>query len=66
MGKKDVYNVPPVLGNKAVKRMATEVAPLRKQRRTLNTKEWKFVTELVSGDGRVTMKEAAKIGRAHV
>lgn len=59
MGKKDVWNVPPVIGVKATKRMATEVAPLRKQRRTLNAKEWKFVTELVSGDGRVTMKEAA-------
>jgi len=33
--------------------------PLRKQRKTLNAKGWKFVTELVSGDGRVTMKEAA-------
>jgi len=59
MSKKDVWNVPPVAPDKARKRMATEVAPLRKQRRTMNAKEWKFVTELVSGDGRVTMKEAA-------
>lgn len=59
MGKKDVWNVPPVLREKAQTRMATEVAPLRKQRKTLSAKEWKFVTELVSGDGRVTMKEAA-------
>ena len=59
MTKKDVWNVPPVAPDKARKRMSTEVAPLRKQRRTLNAKEWKFVTELVSGDGRVTMKEAA-------
>ena len=58
MPKRDVWNVPPVLGNKAQKRMAGEVAPLRKQK-VLNAKEWKFVTELVSGDGRVTMKEAA-------
>jgi hypothetical protein len=59
MGKKDVWNVPPVAPDKARKRMSTDVAPLRKQRRTLNAKEWKFVSELVSGDGRVTMKEAA-------
>jgi len=59
MAKKDVWNVPPVMPDKAQKRMSTEVAPLRQQRRKLTAKEWTFVTELVSGDGRVTMKEAA-------
>jgi phage terminase small subunit len=59
MAKKDVYNVPPVMPDKARKRMTTEVAPLRQQRRKLTPKEWTFVTELVSGDGRTTMKEAA-------
>lgn len=59
MGKKDVYNVPPALRDKAATRMSTAVAPLRKQPRTVNAKEWKFISELVSGDGRVTMKEAA-------
>ena len=58
MGKKEVWNVPPVTPDKARTRMSTEVAPLRKQK-TLKAKEWKFVTELVAGDGRVTMKEAA-------
>lgn len=58
MPKRDVWNVPPVIANKAQKRMSGEVAPLRKQK-VLNAKEWKFVTELVSGDGRVTLKEAA-------
>lgn len=58
MTKRDVWNVPPVIADKAQKRMSREVAPLRKQK-VLNSKEWKFVTELVSGDGRVTMKEAA-------
>ena len=52
MAKKDVYNVPPVMPDKARKRMTTEVAPLRQQRRKLTPKEWTFVTELVSGDGR--------------
>ena len=59
MTRRDVWMVPPVIGDKAQKRLSTEVAPLRKQRKVLNAKEWKFVTELVSGDGRVTMKEAA-------
>jgi phage terminase small subunit len=59
MGKKDVWNVPPVMPDKAQKRMSTEVAPLRQQRRKLTAKEWTFVTELVSGDGRTTMKDAA-------
>lgn len=59
MTKKDVWNVPPVVPDKARTRMSREVAPLRKQRRTMNSKQWKFVTELVSNDGRITMKEAA-------
>jgi phage terminase small subunit len=58
MAKRDVWNVPPVTPDKARTRMSTAVAPLRRQK-TLNAKEWKFVTELVAGDGRVTMKEAA-------
>jgi len=55
---RDVWNVPPVIGDKAQKRMSGQVAPLRKQK-VLNGKEWKFVTELVTGDGRVTLKDAA-------
>jgi phage terminase small subunit len=58
MPKRDVWNVPPVVPDKAKNRLATEVKPLRKQK-VLNGKEWKFVQEYVSGDGRVTLKEAA-------
>jgi phage terminase small subunit len=58
MAKRDVWNVPPIIGDKAQKRMSGQVAPLRKQK-VLNGKEWKFVTELVTGDGRVTLREAA-------
>jgi phage terminase small subunit len=58
MAKKDVWNVPPVIQQKSANRMATKVAPLRKQK-TLTPKHWKFVQEYVSGDGRVTLKEAA-------
>lgn len=59
MGKKDVWNVAPIRVNKTVNRLATPVAPLKKQRKTVKGKEWKFVQELVAGDGKVTMKEAA-------
>ena len=58
MAKRDVWNVPPIIGDKAQKRMSGQVAPLRRQK-VLNGKEWKFVTELVTGDGRVTLREAA-------
>ena len=58
MTKRDVWNVPPVIPDKAQQRMAGEVRPLRKQK-VMNSKEWKFVQEYVSGDGRVTLKEAA-------
>lgn len=58
MGKKDVYNVPPIRGNKLITRTNAPVKPL-KQYKSLNPKEWKFVQELVAGDGHVTMKEAA-------
>jgi len=57
--KKDVWNVPPIIGDKANKRLTSEVSPLRNQKKVLNGKEWKFVQEYVSGDGRVTLKEAA-------
>jgi hypothetical protein len=59
MGKKDVWNVAPLRENRTAKRLATPVAPLRKQRRVVKGKEWKFVQELVAGDGHITMKEAA-------
>lgn len=58
MGKKDVYNVPPIRGSKVVARTNAKVPPLKKVK-TLKPKEWKFVQELVAGDGHVTMKEAA-------
>ena len=58
MGKKDVYNVPPIRGSKVVARTNAKVPALKKVK-TLKPKEWKFVQELVAGDGQVTMKEAA-------
>jgi len=58
MGKKDVYNVPPVLPNKLQKRLTSNVGKLKTHRR-LTSREWTFVKELVSHDGQITMKEAA-------
>lgn len=60
MTKRDVWNVPPVIPKKAAKRMAADVGKLKtKGKRVMTAKHWKFVTEYVSGDGRVTLKEAA-------
>jgi hypothetical protein len=59
MAAKDVWNVPPILGDKLQKRLSSNVGSLRSQKKKLNGREWKFVQELVSGDGQVTMKECA-------
>lgn len=39
MSKKDVWNVPPVLGDKLQKRLSSNVGSLRSQRKTLNSRE---------------------------
>jgi len=59
MGLKDVWNVPPVRPNKLAKRLSVDVGYLKSQRKKLTGREWKFVQELVAGDGQVTMKDAA-------
>ena len=59
MAAKDVWNVPPILGDKLQKRLSSNVGSLISQKKKLNGREWKFVQELVSGDGQVTMKECA-------
>jgi len=58
MGKKDVWKLPPVIQKKSANRMAAKVGPHAGQK-LLTPKHWKFVQEYVSGDGRVTLKEAA-------
>lgn len=58
MAKKHVWALPPVIQQKSANRMAAKVGPLAKQK-LLTPKHWKFVQEYVSGDGRVTLKEAA-------
>lgn len=59
MALKDVWNVPPILGDKLQKRLSSNVGSLISQKKKLTGREWKFVQELVSGDGQVTMKECA-------
>ena len=59
MGRKDVWNVPPTLREPVKQRLAAPVAPLKKQKKSLSAREWKFIQEYVSGDGTVSMKEAA-------
>jgi hypothetical protein len=59
MTKKDIWNVPPVIPPKVATRTAAVVPKLRAAK-TLTAKEWKFVQEYVSGDGRVTLKDAVK------
>ena len=59
MPLKDVWNVPPVRPNKLAKRLSADVGYLKTQKKKLTGREWKFVQELVSGDGQVTLKDAA-------
>lgn len=60
MAKRDVWNVPPVVPQKAATRLSTAVGPANsKKKRVISAKNWTFIKEYVSGDGRVTLKEAA-------
>tara|TARA_R110000868_G_scaffold123045_2_gene326057 strand:+ start:957 stop:1769 length:813 start_codon:yes stop_codon:yes gene_type:complete len=52
-------NLTPRLRDKLVERLATPVKPLQQQKKIVTPQEWKFVQELCSGDGAVSMKEAA-------
>jgi phage terminase small subunit len=58
MTKKEIWNVPPVIPDKAQRRLNAKVGPYAGQK-VLNGKERLFVQEYVSGDGRVTLKQAA-------
>lgn len=54
---KDLPKMPKGHAHQLEKKLATPVKPLKK--RVLTPKQWKFVQELVMGDGQVTMAEAA-------
>ena len=59
MTAKDIFNVPPILPKKIEQRLRAEVTPLAEQDKVLTQREWKFVQELVSADGAISMREAA-------
>ena len=59
MARKNIYNMPPLLGDGLQTRLGTTVKPLAQQKKIVSPQEWKFVQELCSGDGGVTLKEAA-------
>lgn len=59
MPLKDVWNVAPVRPDKLQKRLSADVGYLKTQKKKLSGREWKFVQELVGGDGQVTLKDAA-------
>lgn len=56
---KEIMNQVPLKRKKLDERLSTKVKPLKEQRKIVTPKEWKFIQELVSGDGRCTLKEAA-------
>jgi len=59
---KELFNSPPLpvtQGEKLMERLNVPVKPLKSQPKAVTPQQWKFVQELVSEDGRVTLKEAA-------
>ena len=56
---KNVFNMTPVLGDGLQARLATPVKPLAQQKKIMTPQEWKFVQELCSNDGAISMREAA-------
>ena len=56
---RDILNTVPLKRNNMEQRLKTKVKPLKEQRKIVTPKEWKFIQELITGDGRCTMKEAA-------
>lgn len=59
---KELFNNVPVKSAKMDKmeeRLAQPVKPLKEQENAVSPQQWKFVQELVAGDGSVTLREAA-------
>jgi len=59
---KELFNTVPVKSAKMDKmeeRLAQPVKPLKEQENAVSPQQWKFVQELVAGDGSVTLREAA-------
>lgn len=58
MSRTDIWNTPPVQVDKVVRRLAPKTGT-NAGLKPLNDKERKFVQEYVTGDGKVTLKQAA-------
>jgi len=60
---KDLFNTSPVRPDKKKRaleeRLAVPVAPLDKQKLAVTPQHWKFIQELVDGEGKQTLKQAA-------
>lgn len=54
-----LFNNSPVRRDRLNARLSTPVAPLEEQTRAVTPQQWKFIQELVDGDGRVTLTQAA-------
>jgi hypothetical protein len=57
-----IFNTSPVKGEvktKLQKRLETKVTPLAQQKKAVTPQEWRFIQELVNGDGKQTLMEAA-------
>ena len=54
-----LFNQSPVRRNKLNERLKAPVAPLEDQTRPVTAQQWKFIQELVDGDGQVTLTQAA-------
>jgi phage terminase small subunit len=54
-----LFNQSPVRRNKLNERLKAPVAPLEDQTRPVTPQQWKFIQELVDGDGQVTLTQAA-------
>jgi phage terminase small subunit len=60
--RRDILNTSPLrpaVRAKLEKRLSEPVAPLKDQKHAVNPRQWKFIQEFISNDGRITLTEAA-------
>jgi hypothetical protein len=58
---KDILNKSPVRNQKKklADRLNTKVAPLEEHKKVVTPQQWKFIQNLIDGDGRMTLKDSA-------
>jgi len=60
--RRDILNTSPLrpaVRDKLEQRLSEPVAPLKDQKHVVNPKQWRFIQEFISNDGRITLTEAA-------